>query len=100
MTLTATYTLPTSAGDFALNGSLYHNSGFFWEPDNRFTQPRYDLLNTTLSWTSPDKKYDIKVYARNLLNAYYYSYFSESSRGDSGSPEMPRNYGAAVSVHF
>ena len=100
MTFTATYTLPTDMGDFALNGSLYHNSGFFWEPDNRFAQPRYDLVNATLSWLSPDKKYEVKLYGRNLLNEYYYSYFSESSRGDSGSPEMPRNWGAAVSVHF
>jgi iron complex outermembrane receptor protein len=100
MSLTATYTVPTESGDFSLNGSLYHNSGFFWEPDNRYSQPSYNLLNTTLSWTSVNKKYEIKVYARNLLNEYYYSYFSESSRGDSGSPEMPRNFGGAITVHL
>ena len=100
MTLTGTYTLPTDIGEFSLNTTLYHNSGFFWEPDNRFAQPTYDLLNATLAWTSPDETYQIRVYGRNLLNKYYYSYFSESSRGDSGSPEMPRNYGAALTVRF
>lgn len=98
--VSATYTVPTDMGEFALNTSLYHNSGFYWEPDNRYAQPKHDLLNATLSWKSPDGQYELKAYARNILNEYYYSYFSETTGRDSGSPEMPRNYGAALSVHF
>ena len=99
-TASATYTLPTSAGDFSLSGTLYHNSGFFWEPDNRLKQPRYNLVNAALSWIAPDKKYEIKAYGKNLLNEYYLAYASESTTRDSWSPEMPRNYGVELTVHF
>jgi iron complex outermembrane receptor protein len=96
----ATYTLPTEVGAFALNASLYHNSGFYWEVDNRIRQPAYNLLNASVGWTSNSSKYEVRVYAKNLLNEYYYSYFSESSFRDSGTPEMPRNYGVTVTAHF
>lgn len=99
-TASATYTLPTTAGDFLLNGTLYHNSGFFWEPDNRLQQPRYDLVNASLGWIAPDKKYEVKLYGKNLLNQYYLAYASESTTRDSFSPEMPRNYGVELTVHF
>lgn len=95
-----TYTMPTDIGDISGNVSLYHNAGFFWESDNRFRQPRYNLLNASIGWTSPDKKFEARIYARNLLDEYYYSYFSETSTRDAGSPEMPRNFGGSLSVHF
>ena len=96
----ATYTLPTNSGDFSLNGTLYHNSGFFWEPDNRLRQPQHDLLNASLSWIAPSKKYEMRVYGKNLLNEYYLAYASESTTRDSYSPEMPRNYGVELTVHY
>jgi iron complex outermembrane receptor protein len=96
----ATYTLPTEVGAFTLNANLYHNSGFFWEVDNRFRQPSYNLVSAALGWTSSNKKYELRVYARNLLNEYYYSYFSEGTLRDSGTPEMPRNYGVVGTVHL
>ena len=99
-TASATYTLPTRSGDFSLNGTFYHNSGFFWEPDNRLRQPRYNLVNGALSWISPSRKYEVKIYGKNLLNEYYLAYASESTTRDSYSPEMPRNFGGEVTVHF
>lgn len=100
MTLSGTYTWPTDVGTFAANATLYHNSGFFWEPDNRFTQPKYDLVNTFVSWTTPNKKYEVKLYVRNLLNEYYYSYYSEGGLRDAGSAAPPRNYGIQFRAFF
>lgn len=100
MSLSGTYTLQTDMGDFSLNASLSHNSGYFWEPDNRYKQPAVDLLSATLGWKSADGQYEIKVYGRNLLGEYYYSYFSTSATRDAGSPAMPRNFGVQLGVHF
>ena len=100
MSLSTSYTLPTSVGDFLISGTWFHNSGFYWEADNRYRQPRYDLVNANLSWTSTDKTYDVKFYANNILNEYYYTYLSETTGRDSWSPEMPRNYGIQFGVHF
>lgn len=100
LSLSGTYTIPTKLGDFTANATLHHNSGFFWEPDNRFAQPKYDLLNANLGWASPDNRYTLKVYARNILDRYYYSYFAEASGRDAGAPEMPRNYGVEFGFNF
>ena len=99
-TASATYTLPTDSGDFSVNGTLYHNSGFFWEPDPRLRQPAYDLINASLSWIAPDRKYEVRLYGKNLLDKFYIAYASESTTRDSFSPEMPRNYGVELTVHF
>ncbi len=98
--LSGTYTLPTTSGDYALTGSLYRNDGFFWEADNRLTQPAYTIVNASLTWTSPNGKFDVSVWGKNLANAYYYTYSSASALRDSGSPAMPRTYGVSAGVHF
>ena len=99
-TASATYTLPTDVGDFAFNASWNHNSGYFWEPDNRLRQPRHDLVAASIAWTTSDRKYSLRVYGRNLLNEFYYSYVSESTTRDSYSPEKPRNYGVEATLRF
>lgn len=97
---TATYTLPTEVGEFAASASWYHNSGYYWEPDNRLRQPEHDLVGASLTWTSLSKGMSVKVYARNLLNEFYYSYVSASNTRDSYSPEMPRNFGVELTARF
>jgi iron complex outermembrane recepter protein len=98
--LSATYTVPTDKGDFSGNLSLYHSAQYYWTVDDRYTQPEQDLLSTSISWKSPDGKWGLRFYGKNLLNRYYYTYFSESSTRDSGSPAMPRNFGGEVQLHF
>ena len=96
----ATYDVPTDIGLFSLTGSLYYNSGFAWEPDNRLKQPKYTLAGLNLRWRDPSERYEISVYGRNLLNKYYYSFMISSALRDSGSPEMPRNYGVTLTTKF
>jgi iron complex outermembrane receptor protein len=98
--ITATYTLPTDVGDFVFTGSIYRNSGFVWDADNRLRQPDYTLVNGTVTWRSTNGKYDVSVWGRNLGDAYYYSFATAASTRDSGSPAMPRSFGATLGVHF
>lgn len=100
LTLTAgvAYSFDTSIGNFNVDASLYHNSGFFFEPDNRIKQEAYDLVNAQLTW-KPDDTYRIRLWARNLFDKKYYSAFS-TSLGDAGSAGSPRTYGVSVGVNF
>jgi iron complex outermembrane recepter protein len=99
-TFGVTYGVPTDIGLFELSGSFYHNSGFFWEVDNRIRQPAYNLLGSVLVWTSNDKHFQASLWARNLTNAYYYTFASEGTFKDSGSPAMPRSYGMTIGVRY
>lgn len=98
--LSATYDLPTEIGDFALTGSVYHNSGFAWEADNRLKQAAYTLLNATLGWASSDGEFSASLWAKNLGNSYYYTYVSAATPRDAGPPAPPRTYGMNLGVHF
>jgi iron complex outermembrane receptor protein len=98
--VSATYSVPTARGDFSGNVALYHSAQFYWEVDNRYPQPVQNLLSAALSWKSPGGQLGFRVYGRNLLNNYYYTYFSESTGRDSGSPAMPRSFGGEVQFHF
>ncbi|WP_343890950.1 TonB-dependent receptor [Sphingomonas oligophenolica] len=95
-----TYKVPTAIGDLGIAGSLSHNSGFYWDPDNRLTQPSYTLLNTNLSWTSSDERFEARVWVKNLTNAYYYQGAVEGALRDSVRPATPRTYGVTLGVHF
>jgi iron complex outermembrane recepter protein len=98
--ITAAYTLPSDVGDFTLSTTLYHNSKFYWEPDNRLTQPNYNLLNATLAWVSSSGRYEARLWGKNLFNEYYFNYSNEATLRDSGSPAMPRSYGVTFGVHL
>lgn len=98
--ISATYTIPASIGDFALTGSLYHNSGYAWDADNRLKQPKYTLLNATLSWTSPDQTYEVRVWGKNLTDKYYFNYVSGSASRDGLVADAPRTYGVSLGFRY
>jgi iron complex outermembrane receptor protein len=98
--IAATYTIPAEVGNFALTASLYHNSGFFWLPENRVEQPEYNLLNANITWRSPSDRHDVTVWASNLLDEYYYSFGTSNSTRDHGVGAMPRSYGIRFGYSF
>lgn len=92
-------------GDFDFGGinvdlTYYYNDGFFWEADNRTSQPSYDLLNGSITWTTPDRKYDVRLWGRNMLDSRYYVYGVESTLRDARGVAEPRTFGVTVGAHF
>jgi iron complex outermembrane recepter protein len=92
--------LPVGRLDFNVTDEF--NSGFFTEADNRLRQPAYDLLNTSVAWTSADDRTTVKLWGRNLLNRLV------ESEDVTGPPEgytidysnPPRTYGVTVLYKF
>jgi iron complex outermembrane recepter protein len=66
----ATYTIPSSSGDFALNVNDSYNSGYYAEADNFLHQSAFSYLNASISWTSTNTKKPVvvRIYANNLLD--------------------------------
>jgi iron complex outermembrane receptor protein len=100
LNLSADYVIPSSIGDFDYNVSFYHNSGFYWEANNRLRQPAYDIVNMSLTWTAPSKTFDVRLWVNNLADKRYAIFGSTSPTGDQLADSDPRMFGATLGVHF
>lgn len=99
--LLATYTKETAIGKFGLTGSFAHNSGYYFDPDNRIAAPSYDLFGASVSWTDPSDRYTIRLWGENLTDEHYLSQFSEGQGlGDTYTYAAPRTYGVTFSGRF
>lgn len=97
LSLGANYTIPSAVGNFNADLSYYYNSGYFYEVDNRVSQPSYRLVNAQLSWTSSDDRYAVRLWGKNLSDEEYYTNIS-TSVGDNGTWAAPRTYGISFDV--
>ena len=91
--LATEYTIPTSSGNWGINGSYVYTGSFFWEPDNRREQDSYGLLNGELSWRSPSEAMRVFIFGRNLTDEEYSQFVSDGGLGDSTAWAAPRTYG-------
>lgn len=99
-TLSAQYKIPAAVGDFDINGSVYYNDGFYFDPENRLRQSSYTLLNAALGWTSPDERWGLQLFGRNLGDSHYYSQVVPQRFGDTSTPDAPRTYGITLRANF
>jgi iron complex outermembrane recepter protein len=49
----------------------YHNSGFYWEPTDRFRQSAYSIVNLSSSYEFLGDHFSITAWVSNLTNQYY-----------------------------
>ena len=92
------YRIPSSFGEFAVNGSMSFRDKVFVSAANRLFIPAYAVVNGTLGWTSSDKRFGVQVWARNLLNKNYYLNRTEQALGDIQFLAPPRTVGVTLSV--
>lgn len=93
----ADYRIPVSFGELSMNGVVYYRDKVFVSAANRLFIPAYAVVNGSLGWTSPDKRYSVQFWARNLLNKNYYLNRTEQALGDIQFLAPPRTIGVTVS---
>jgi iron complex outermembrane recepter protein len=97
----ANYVIPSSVGDFDLNANVSYTDSFYWFPDESMKQPVVNLLNASVKWTNPSRRYDLRLWGANLTGAEYYSFGSEAiAYGQQFSPAPPRMFGVTAGMHF
>jgi iron complex outermembrane recepter protein len=97
----ANYVIPTAGGDYDWNLNWSYTDTFYWFPDESIKQPVVNLLNASVKWTHPSRRYDVRLWGANLTGAKYYAFGSETiAYGEQFSPEAPRTYGFTVGTHF
>ncbi|UZW57514.1 TonB-dependent receptor plug domain-containing protein [Sphingobium sp. JS3065] len=97
----ASYKVPVGdTTSLELGVNYFHSASFFWEPDNRVSQPSVDVVNASAGLSFADGKFKLRAFVKNLTKAEYYAYFTESTLGDKGGPADPRTYGVGFDVAF
>ncbi|RYY25340.1 MAG: TonB-dependent receptor [Sphingomonadales bacterium] len=97
--LGVSYDTETSFGGLNLSANYYHNSGFFWDAQNRLKEPAYDLFNAQAELRF-DGGLSIGIFGKNLTKEKYYSYVRASTDGDQVSPAAPRTYGVTLRYSY
>jgi iron complex outermembrane recepter protein len=96
----ADYRFPSSSGDFTLSANYFYNAGYFTEPENRLREPSYGVWNTSLTWVSPDGKFDVSMWVKNLANEVYSYQINAITVGDARIAAPGRTFGVTAGVHF
>ncbi len=99
-TASATFRVPTPTGSLSFAVSAYYNSGFAWDPDNRLRQSSYDVVNTSIEWSSAHSAWGIRLWGRNMTGAQYCSFEAAMALLDACSPAPPRTYGISLDAHL
>jgi iron complex outermembrane receptor protein len=94
------YSIPLEKeSELIFNANFSHNSGYFFEQDNRLRQPDFQLLNGSIEYRFTEKM-GIEVWAKNLTNEKYWTTKLGSGFGDHGELRPPRTYGVNVVFDF
>lgn len=91
----------TSQGVFGIAGNVFRSGKYYWDFENRLTQPAYTMINGDISWSpSADSPIRLSVFVRNLANEVVYSQMTSTATADKAGFERPRTWGASASFTF
>jgi len=98
--LGVTYSTPVGEeGELIFNANFSHNSGYFFEQDNRLRQPDFQLLNGSIEYRFT-RNWGVELWANNLTNEKYWTTILGSGFGDHGELRPPRTYGVNVTFDY
>lgn len=92
------YRIPTASGDLTLDGFVQFVDDQYVGPSNLFVLPSYTTANASIGWKSPDERFGVKLWGRNITNRYYFVQVLESTPGIFRAPAPPRTWGVTLST--
>jgi iron complex outermembrane receptor protein len=95
------YTIPlNSLGTATLAATYSYNAGFYYEPDNRFHQGGYGLVNASATWSTLDELWSVRAWGKNLTQKAYTTAMYAQTNGDYAEYAPPRTFGLTVTRKF
>jgi iron complex outermembrane receptor protein len=95
------YRVPTPIGTFKVAANLSYNDRSYVTPDQQLARPAYFMLNSSVEWRSPaDGSLSVRLWGKNLTNAEYFVFATESATGWYAADGPPRTYGLSVEKDF
>ena len=98
-TVGVSYSIEKPSGTYTASANNSYTARTPLIQDDAAYNPRHDLVDLSLNWTAPNKRYDINLFVRNLTKAYYFAAFSESS-SYAVVPGAPRTFGGSIAAHY
>jgi iron complex outermembrane receptor protein len=99
-TLGLSYDLETEYGVLTFNALDHYSSRFPLVADNSIKAPSTHIVDASVKWTSPDKRYDLQAYVRNLAKEYSYVNAAVAPGGFAIVPGAPRVFGITAGYHY
>jgi iron complex outermembrane receptor protein len=98
--LGASYMLPVGdEGEVRFSILYSYNSGYVFEPDNRFEQGDFHLLNGSIEYR-PLENFGLELWARNLTDTEYVVQDLTTGTGTTEVLAAPRTYGVNLKFDF
>ncbi|WP_207080606.1 TonB-dependent receptor [Novosphingobium sp. KA1] len=98
--LGASWDIHTAIGKFTATGNYYYNDGYVGSPDERVKQKAYNTLDASLTWHASNDNLYVRLWGKNLTNAFYWSQIGATNSGDNGTYAAPRTYGVTAGFDF
>lgn len=92
--------IPEAVGRLTFSGEWYRSSSFRTISNGNVTSPAYDSFNTSLMFSPPSRRWDIRLWGNNVTSAKYYLAGNEDNYGRAILFNPPATYGATVDVRF
>ena len=94
------YLVPTVQGNYTFNINYAYTDSLFVNADNLVKEPSFGFLNSSLTWTTLNRKWDVRLWGKNLNDPHTYTFLTEQQAGVTASPAAPRTYGVTLGTHF
>jgi iron complex outermembrane receptor protein len=99
--LTGTYVENTSSGTFDLSGTVFYSTKLYFDVGHYVVQPSYSVVNATLGWKpSPDSKFRISVWGKNLTDKAYITATVITTGFDAVDYGRPRTVGVEFQAKY
>jgi iron complex outermembrane receptor protein len=106
LTPSATFNVSTDyrhellSGEGTIDLTYYHSDGYAFAPDNILRQGAVNILNASLSWSTPREGFTVSFWGKNLTNETIANALLSSSIGSLASYRPPRTYGITLGTKF
>lgn len=98
VTMGARYDVETASGTFTPAVNYTRRSGYFWDSQNSVREPASNLLSASLTYTSPDDHWSLRLWGKNLLNDQIHAWTIQRVELFGSTPAAPKTYGATFGV--
>lgn len=100
LSVSAQYSLETALGSFLPSINYSYRSKKFWNYQNDFVEPAANELNATLGFMPTSGNWDVKLWAKNILDDKINASGVSRLEGYFNAPAAPRTYGVSLGFHL